>query len=118
MQCKATALLLGGLFLTVSAVSAQDQARAVSLGQANQEQTAEAIGHYARARALIVAAINEFDKGRRIARPDDLVEPAKWRNTLIDRAEDIERILDPQPHVTKGGIKYSADPRLLPEARK
>lgn len=118
MDLKASALLIGTLALSVHTSAAQDTARAVALGQANQEQSAEAIGHYARARALIVAAINEFDKGRRIARPDDLVEPAKWRNTLIDRAEDIERLLDPQPHVTKGGIKYSADPRLLPEARK
>jgi hypothetical protein len=88
------------------------------LGTASQEQTAEAVGHYARARALIIAAIHEFDRGRRIARPDDLMEPARWRNTLIDRAEDLERILDPQPRVSKGGIQYSPDSRLLPEARK
>jgi hypothetical protein len=66
----------------------------------------------------LVAALKEFDEGRSIARPDELLDPAKWRNTLIDRAEDLERILDPQPKATKGGIKFSADPRLLPEAKK
>ena len=75
----------------------------VSLGQASQEETIEATAHYARARNLLITALNEFDKGR---------------NTLIDRAEDLDRVLDPQPRATKGGITFEADPRLLPEAHK
>ena len=92
--------------------------RAVALGQADQETAVEAVAHYARARALLIAALNEFDTARKIARPDELLDPVKWRNTLIDRAEDLERVLDPQPKATRGGIKFSADPRLLPEAKK
>lgn len=93
-------------------------AESQNIGQTSTEATAEAIAHYARARALLVSALNEFDQGRKIARPDELLDPTKWRNTLIDRAQDLERILDPQPKATKGGIKFSADPRLLPEAKK
>jgi hypothetical protein len=89
-----------------------------NIGQTSTEATAEAVAHYARARALLVSALHEFDQGRKIARPDELLDPTKWRNTLIDRAQDLERILDPQPKATKGGIKFSADPRLLPEAKK
>jgi len=89
-----------------------------TLGQASQEATVEAVAHYARSRALLIAALREFDAGRKIARPDDLLDSVKWRNTLVDRAEDLERVLDPQPRATKGGIKFSADPRLLPEAKK
>jgi hypothetical protein len=107
---------LAGLVLGVSPVHADT--KHISLGQAGQEATAEAVAHYARARALVVAALKEFDEGRSIARPDELLDSVKWRNTLIDRAEDLERILDPQPKATKGGIKFSADPRLLPEAKK
>ena len=94
------------------------EVRSVELGRADQEQAAEAVAHYARSRALLVSAIKEFDEARRIARPDDLIDPVRWRNTLIDRAEDLERVLDPQPKATKGGIRFSADPRLLPEAKK
>lgn len=93
-------------------------ARQMTLGSAGQEETTEAVAHFARSRALLIAALNEFDRGRKIASPSDLLDPVQWRNTLIDRAEDLDRVLDPQPRATKGGIKFEADPRLLPEARK
>jgi hypothetical protein len=89
-----------------------------SLAGARPEVAAEAVAHYARSRALLVSAINEFDKGRKLAKPDDLLDSNRWRATLIDRAEDLERVLDPQPRATKGGIKFEADSRLLPEAKR
>ena len=89
-----------------------------SLGAARPEIAAEAVAHYARSRALLISAIHEFDKARKLAKPDELLDSTKWRNTLVDRAEDLERVLDPQPRVTKGGIRFEADPRLLPEAKK
>jgi len=106
------------LAMLLGARGAVAESAGVNIGRASQEETAEAIAHFARSRALLVTALNEFDQGRKIARPDDLLDPVKWRNTLIDRAEDLERVLDPQPKATKGGIKFSADPRLLPEAKK
>ena len=93
-------------------------AKRIKLGQAGQEDTTEAIARYARARSLIIAALHEFDKARKIASPSELLDPVEWRNTLIDRAEDLDRVLDPQPRATKGGIKFEADPRLLPEASR
>ena len=91
-------------------------AKRTTLGTAGPEQATEAVAHYARARSLIIAALHEFDKGRKIASPSELLDPVAWRNTLIDRAEDLDRVLDPQPRATKGGIRFEADPRLLPEA--
>jgi len=111
-----SAALLG--VLAVIAGTAPAHAESVSLGQASQEESAEAVAHYARSRALLISAIHEFDTARKIAKADELLDSTKWRNTLIDRAEDLERVLDPQPKATKGGIKFSADPRLLPEASK
>jgi hypothetical protein len=93
-------------------------AKRTSLGTADPEQTTEAVAHFARARSLIIAALHEFDKGRKIANPSELLDSAQWRNTLIDRAEDLDRVLDPQPRATKGGIRFEADPRLLPEANR
>ena len=115
---KFSCALSVALSLAVLATPARAQNKSPSIGQASQERTAEAIAHYARSRALIIAALNEFDTARKIARPDDLLEPARWRNTLIDRAEDLDRVLDPQPRATKGGIRFQPDSRLLPEAKK
>ena len=89
-----------------------------ALGSAENQNTTEAIALFARSRSLIIAALHEFDKGRKLASPNQLLDPVQWRNTLIDRAEDLDRVLDPQPRATKGGIKFEADPRLLPEANK
>lgn len=107
-----------GATVLLSVCLESSHAETVSLGQASQEESAEAVAHYARSRALLISAIHEFDTARKIAKADDLLDSTKWRNTLIDRAEDLERVLDPQPKATKGGIKFSADPRLLPEASK
>lgn len=112
------ALVGSALLLTVGFIVQSSYADSVNLGQASQEESAEAVAHYARSRALLISAIHEFDQARKIAKPDELLDSTKWRNTLIDRAEDLERVLDPQPKATKGGIKFSADPRLLPEASK
>ena len=119
MVTKLFSFLTLALWVSLSGISVgYAEARSVALGQADQETTVEAVAHYARARALLISALHEFDTARKIARPDDLLDPVKWRNTLIDRAEDLERVLDPQPKATKGGIRFSPDPRLLPEARK
>ncbi len=91
-------------------------AKRTTLGTAGPEQATEAVAHFARARSLLIAALREFDKGRKIASPSELLDVARWRNSLIDRAEDLDRVLDPQPRATKGGIRFEADPRLLPEA--
>lgn len=98
--------------------SDRSMAKRVTFGQAGSQETTEAVAHFARSRALIIAALHEFDKGRKIASPSELLDPIQWRNTLIDRAEDLDRVLDPQPRATKGGIKFQADPRLLPEASR
>ena len=58
------------------------EVQTVSLSQASQERAAEAVAHYARARALLITALNEFDQARKLARPDELLDPVKWRNTL------------------------------------
>jgi len=82
------------------------------------ERLAEAVGHYARARSLILAAIREFDLGKKVASPDVILDSAEWRSSLIDRATELEKILDPQPKLTNGGVRYSPDTRLLGEATR
>ena len=99
-----------------AAPTSASTSQGLGLERASGERLATAVGHYARARSLLIAAINEFDKGYKIANPDSVLDSKEWRVTLIDRAEELQRILDPQPRVTRGGVKYEADSRLLNEA--
>ncbi|MCC6220688.1 MAG: hypothetical protein IT291_05535 [Deltaproteobacteria bacterium] len=76
---------------------------------ASPERSAKAIGHYARARSLLVEALAEFEAGRRTARPDVLLDPEEWRTNVISRTEDLNRLLDPQPRVTRSGVRFKAN---------
>src|SRR5262245_14377507 len=42
---------------------------------AGDERSAAAMGHYARAKTMLVEALAEFERGRSIARPDLLIDP-------------------------------------------
>lgn len=95
---------------------AKAQATPVNLERAQGEELATAIGHYARARSLLLAAVREFDQGLKHANPQVLVDVKEFRNTLLDRAEDLEKILAPQPRATKRGVQFAPDSRLLGEA--
>ena len=97
-----------------------DSASGSSIGieRASGEKLATAIGHYARARSLLIAAVGEFDKGLKLANPDAVLDSKEWRITLVNRAEELEKVIDPQPRVSKGGVKFSADSRLLDGANK
>ena len=102
-----------------SATTCSAETQQVALERAKGEQLATAVGHYSRARSLLIAAINEFDQGLKLANPDSLIDSKEFRNSLIDRSEELERVLDPQPRATKTGIKFSADSRLIgAEAKK
>ena len=84
-----------------------------SVGQAHGETLATAVAHYARARSLLIAAVRAFDEGYKTAKPDTLLDSKEWRDTLISRAEELEKVLAPQPKASKSGIQFGADHRLL-----
>ncbi len=87
-------------------------------GAATEQETARAIGHYTRARSLLLAALREFDAGTRVAELPTLIDPSGWRETVSERASELERVLDPQPRVTSGGVSFSPDRRLLAEEER
>lgn len=106
-------LLLLAVFTPLPCPAAEDS---TGIERAKGERLATAIGHYARARSLLIAALREFDKGSTLANPSALLDDDKWRSGIITRAEDLERVLDPQPRKTRTGARYDADTRLLAEA--
>ena len=89
-----------------------------SIKNVQGEKLAQATGHFARARSLLIASLVEFDKGLELANPDALFSSSEWRASVTARAREIEHILAPQPRETTGGIKFQADPRLLGEAKR
>ena len=84
-----------------------------TLQVASGEELATAVAHYARSRSLLIAAIREFDAGRKSADPGALIDSQAWRDILLARAQDLEKVLDPQPRASKTGITTNPDPRLL-----
>lgn len=77
---------------------------------ASLERSKDAVGHYARARAMLVRALQEFEEGRKLALPDLLLDSEEWRLSIISRAEELNRVLDPQPKVVRSGTRFSASP--------
>jgi hypothetical protein len=85
---------------------------------ANNERLAVATGHFARARSLLNAAVREFDQGQKIADPSALLDVKLWRDTLLERSQELNRVLDPQPRASNTGVMYNADTRLLNESKE
>ncbi|MBP9838306.1 MAG: hypothetical protein KBC84_06290 [Proteobacteria bacterium] len=79
---------------------------------ASEQRKQAALGHYARARTLLVEALAEFEEAKKQGRPDMLVDPEEWRLSVISRTEELNRILDPRPKVTRAGVTFRAN-RLL-----
>jgi hypothetical protein len=85
---------------------------------ASPERTAAAVGHYARARSLLLQALDEFEQGRKIARPDLLLDSEEFRISVVSRAEELNRVLDPQPKVTRSGVRFKGSPDLIRNPRE
>ena len=105
----AFSVLLAGLI----PASSHAQAQPVALERATGTRLAEATGHFGRTRSLLIAAVREFDKATAKVDPKALIDEAEYRSILLDRIEDLDRILSPQPRATKSGIRYDSDTRLL-----
>ncbi len=111
--------LLLALALAASAAHSPVQAEEIAgIERASGEKLATAVGHYARARSLLIAAVREFDKGAKLANPNVLLDSQQWRSTLIDRTQELDRVLDPQPRASRTGVRFEADTRLLNEAKQ
>lgn len=109
---KIKVFLLVGINLLCS-FSLYADSNSPTLTRATNEELSSAIGHYARSRSLLIAAIREFDRGLQYASPEQIVDVKELRHTLLDQAEALEKILSPQPRSTKYGVTFEADTRLL-----
>ena len=93
-------------------------ASADSTTYASGERNSVALGHYARARTMLVEALAEFEQARKMARPDMLLDPEEWRTSIISRTEELNRVLDPKPRVTRAGVRFRANNLLIRRERQ
>ncbi len=110
-----TGLLCLGFVSPLAAEVIADSA--IPVQKAEGEKLSIATGHYSRARSLLIAAIREFDEGLKVVNPDALLDSQAFRASLLERSKDLERVLDPQPRVSKSGVRYQPDSRLLGGAK-
>ncbi|MCC6953079.1 MAG: hypothetical protein IT290_03080 [Deltaproteobacteria bacterium] len=75
-----------------------------SAGMMDPERRAASLAHYARARTMLLESLAEFERARDIARPDLLIDGEQWRNNVISRAQELDRVLNPQPRSVAGGV--------------
>ena len=101
-------LALIGSIVGLSAAPVEAQVR-----YASEKRSNTAIAHYARARAMCVETLEEFEVGRKHARPDLLLDAEEWRLTMISLCEQLNRLVDPKIRVSNSGIQVSANPRLI-----
>ena len=100
-------------FNVASAQVEEDTTTVVSDKRIDDDAFASAVGYYARSRHFIIKAIQEFDAGVAYVDPSVLINISQWRNTLIDKAEDLERILTPQPLADPQGVIFNPDQRFI-----
>ncbi len=80
---------------------------------ASKERSTIARAHMSRARTLLVEALAEFEEGRKYARPDLLLDSEDWRLRVVSLTEQLNRVIDPKPRVTREGAVFRAPPRLV-----
>lgn len=106
------------LSFCVSDASAQAREKLVN----GSERETVAIGHFARARALLIEALAEFEKGKTISDPSLIIDTERWRGSIVLRAEELNRVVAPKPRITRQGISYEANSQLTgfdkPSAQK
>lgn len=76
-----------------------------------------ALGHYARARSMLIEALREYERGRSIAQPDMIFDGNQWRSGIVSRADELSRLLDPRPREVETGVRFRENPYLLNEER-
>lgn len=113
---KTNAFIVTLLLITTtitSATQSQAQSSAKSLLDSDPQSISRGLGHYERARSLLLAAVREFDSGYSYVKTDQVLEANVWRKTILSRAEELETILSPKPRELKAGSNYQPDSRLL-----
>jgi hypothetical protein len=78
-----------------------------------QARINQASAHFQRAHSLLLAALDEFNRGRKIADPSPLLNIKSWESNLLNTTKGLQQVLAPRPREALVGVKLPADRRLL-----
>lgn len=76
-----------------------------------------AAAHYQRSRAHLLSAIDEFNKASKLANPKMIMDVNAWRGAVSKSAQDLARILAPQPRHSVSGVKLESAPNLIKKGK-
>ena len=66
----------------------------------------------------MISALREFDKGTEVVDPDALIDAAEFRSKILDHIQALDRLIDPQPRASEGGVRFEPAPELLGAEKK
>lgn len=75
-------------------------------------------GHLSRSKGLLIAALREFDEAMKDMPEKSALNTTRWRDSVAERAEELERLISPNAREARGGIRYEAYPELLSESKR
>lgn len=75
-------------------------------------------GHLSRSKGLLIAALREFDEAMKDMPEKSSLNTTRWRDSVAERAEELERLISPKARETRGGIRYEAYPEFLSESKR
>lgn len=84
-----------------------------AFAESSPERMERAKAHYARAQSLLASAIKEFDRGVKEARPDVVLNSNSWRQDIVAKANELNKVISPQARISESGIKLEGDNRVL-----
>jgi len=112
LQTTAKVAFLAFIF-TCSLFIIAEPALAQKTQYASERRKQASVGYYSRARTMLVEALEEYEQGRRYARPDLLHDPEEFRLTLISLTEQLNRLVEPRARITRDGVRFQANPRMI-----
>jgi len=100
--------------------SSRSDSKLVSIENASPERRAAALGHYSRAKTMLLDALDEFARAEQIAQPNQVLISSAWRASVEMQSRDLDRIINPEARVSVSGARFEASNSgiRLPGARK
>lgn len=108
--------LCGALIFSALALIGTIPAQAIEpigIERAQGQTLSKAVGHWSRSRSYLLLALREFDKGGEEVDPDALIDAAVLRDEILEHIQVLGRLIDPQPRITEGGVRFEPAPALL-----
>lgn len=114
---KLTIFSIGLIMISTNLYADFSEVKDKGIIMAEPDKVSKANSHYKRARSLLLTALREFDKGAAVASPEILLDVESWRKKLVDNANDLNIIIDPQPRISSEGVTHDSSIKIFDNRR-